>query len=426
MASVIKLKRSSTQGSVPTTSDLATGEIAVNLFDRKLYVSNGTGVTAMGGEDFRLTSQDPTSGAGAYLKLLGDTSSTSNTVLLRGGTGITVARDGNGSISFTSTQGSSISDLQTEDGNLWSAITATNTAIRALVSSNDTDISNLQTEDGNLWSAITATNTAIRSITTANANEIGDVWSGLIATNTAIRSLTTANANEIGDLWSGLIATNTAIRALTSQNATNIDQKLGATATVQISGDVAGSASFSGNSVNVAVTQQNNSVDLGTHTTGNYVATIGGTANEITVSGSGSETAAVTIGLPDDVSITAQLNVGENAVIAGNTSVGGNMTVSGDLTVSGATTYLSTSTVYTDDGMFKLAANNAGDATDTGIYGMYDDGGTDEFAGYFRDASDGIFKFYTGLQVEPTSTVNVAGAGYALAQVDAVIDGGSY
>ena len=87
MASVIKLKRSSTSGSVPTTGDLQTGEVAVNLFDRKLYVSNGAGVTAIGGEDFRITSQD--AGEGAYVKLLGDTTSTSNTVLVRGGTGIT-------------------------------------------------------------------------------------------------------------------------------------------------------------------------------------------------------------------------------------------------------------------------------------------------------------------------------------------------
>ena len=48
---------------------------------------------------------------------------------------------------------------------------------------------------------------------------------------------------------------------------------------------------------------------LGTNTTGNYVATIAGTANEIEVSGSGSETAAVTLGLPNDVTIGNDLTV---------------------------------------------------------------------------------------------------------------------
>jgi hypothetical protein len=58
-------------------------------------------------------------------------------------------------------------------------------------------------------------------------------------------------------------------------------------------------------------------VNLGTQTTGNYVATISGTANEIEVTGSGSETSAVTIGLPNDVSITNNLTVGGNLNVTG-------------------------------------------------------------------------------------------------------------
>ena len=50
-------------------------------------------------------------------------------------------------------------------------------------------------------------------------------------------------------------------------------------------------------------------IALGTSTTGNYVATIAGTTNEVEVTGSGSETAAVTIGLPDDVTIGNNLTV---------------------------------------------------------------------------------------------------------------------
>jgi len=64
-----------------------------------------------------------------------------------------------------------------------------------------------------------------------------------------------------------------------------------------------------------AVTIKN--VNLATQTTGNYIATIAGTTNEITVSGSGSENSAVTIGLPDDVTITNNLNVGGNLNVTG-------------------------------------------------------------------------------------------------------------
>ena len=41
MAIVIKLKRSTTADSVPTTSDLADGEVAINITDQKIYVNNG-------------------------------------------------------------------------------------------------------------------------------------------------------------------------------------------------------------------------------------------------------------------------------------------------------------------------------------------------------------------------------------------------
>jgi hypothetical protein len=41
MATVIKLKRSTTADSVPTTSDLADGEVAINIADQKIYVNNG-------------------------------------------------------------------------------------------------------------------------------------------------------------------------------------------------------------------------------------------------------------------------------------------------------------------------------------------------------------------------------------------------
>jgi len=478
MASVIKLKRSSTSGSVPTTGDLQTGEVAVNLFDRKLYVSNGAGVTAIGGEDFRITSQD--AGEGAYVKLLGDTTSTSNTVLVRGGTGITIGRDSNGSISVTAT-----GDAEAGAGTVGTAsiqdaaVTAAKIANQGLTANTyaDNSIALGTKTTGNYVATVAAGGSGLSvsgsgsetaSVTVSIDDNIAANTSGNAGTATTLATARTIGGVSFdGSANINLPGVNTTGNQDTSGNA-GTATALETARNFTIAGDVTASAqSFDGTgNITLTTTLAADSVDgsniaddsidsehyaagsidaehiasgavtnakiasdavtLGTQTTGNYVATVSGTSNEITVSGSGSETAGVTIGLPDDVTITAQLNVGENLVVSGNTSVGGNLEVSGDLTVSGGTTYLSTSTIYTDDGMFKLAANNAGDVTDTGIYGMYDDGGTDEYAGYFRDATDGVFKFYTGLQVEPTSTVNVAGTGYALAQVDAVIDGGSY
>jgi len=87
---------------------------------------------------------------------------------------------------------------------------------------------------------------------------------------------------------------------------------------VQLSGDVVGTATVTNlASINISTTIQPNSVALGTDTTGSYVSTVAGTANEITVAGSGGETAAITIGLPDDVTITNNLTVGGNLNVTG-------------------------------------------------------------------------------------------------------------
>lgn len=113
--------------------------------------------------------------------------------------------------------------------------------------------------------------------------------------------------------------------------------------TISLSGDVVGSVSFDGTqNVDISATVQPNSVALGTDTTGNYVATIAGTAGEITVSGSGSETSAVTIGLPDDVTIA------------------GDLTINGNLDVQGSINSISTTEVNIVDNKVVLNTNVTG------------------------------------------------------------------
>jgi len=88
--------------------------------------------------------------------------------------------------------------------------------------------------------------------------------------------------------------------------------------TITLSGDVVGSGTITNlGDVTISTTIQPNSVALGTDTTGAYIATVAGTANEIEVVGSGGETAAITIGLPDDVTITNNLTVGGNLNVTG-------------------------------------------------------------------------------------------------------------
>ena len=87
---------------------------------------------------------------------------------------------------------------------------------------------------------------------------------------------------------------------------------------VQLSGDVVGTATVTNlANINISTTIQPNSVALGTDTTGSYISTVAGTENQITVSGSGGETAAITVGLPNNVEVIGNLLVGGNLNVTG-------------------------------------------------------------------------------------------------------------
>jgi hypothetical protein len=91
-------------------------------------------------------------------------------------------------------------------------------------------------------------------------------------------------------------------------------------------------------------------INLDSQTTGDYVATIVGTANEITVSPNSGHNAAVTVGLPDNVEITGNLQVG------------------GNLNVIGTVNSVNTTQINIEDNKVKLNSNFAGTpTTDAGV-----------------------------------------------------------
>jgi len=195
--------------------------------------------------------------------------------------------------------------------------------------------------------------------------------------------------------------------------------------TISLTGDVTGSATMTNlGNTSIAATIAANSVAMGTDTTGNYVATVAGTTNEITVSGSGSETAAVTVSLPDDVTIGNDLTVtGEmgSATIA----TSGNAVIGGNLTVSGTTTTVSSSTVAITDNNMKVAKDNSANTTDFGVYGVYNDGST-RYAGINWDGSESDkFRLYHGTTTEPTTVVDPTATGWTKGTLIADLEGNS-
>jgi len=129
----------------------------------------------------------------------------------------------------------------------------------------------------------------------------------------------TLNAERVQDIVGGMIDSNT--ESGISVTYDDVNGKLDfnvSDPTITLSGDVTGTGTITNlGDVTITTTVAPNSVALGSDTTGDYVANIQGTANEVTVSPTSGEGTTVTIGLPDDVTITNNLNVGGNLNVTG-------------------------------------------------------------------------------------------------------------
>ena len=447
MASIIKLKRSNTPSSVP--SSLQEGEIAVNLKDKKLYVGNTTGVFAVSGDIATTT----TTGVASF---------DSGDFAVSGAGAVTIKTGGvdNGQLAADAVDATKLADdavgaehiaddavgaAAIADNAVTSAAIAAKTIVAADIA--DATITSTQLASGAITANAVATNSvALGSKTTGNyvATVSGSGGVSVSGSGSETASVTVSLGDNISANTSGKAATADAltsavniggvsfdgsssinlpgVNATGNQNTTGTAAGLTTARTIAIAGDQAGSATFDGTgNISISTTTQINSVDLGTHTTGNYASAVTGTTNEVEVTGSAGEGTSFQVGLPNDVTISNDLTV------SGAASVVGNVTIDGNLTVEGATTYISSSTVNVDDSAIKLSANNSADTVDIGMYGKYVDGATTKFGGWHRDASDsGIYKFYKDITAEPTTTVNTAHASYAIGQIEAVIDGGSY
>lgn len=72
MANTIILKRSSTQGKVPTTTQLSLGEIAINTYDGLVYIKKDNGTPSIVQIGNRHRASAPSSNTGAAGDLKGD------------------------------------------------------------------------------------------------------------------------------------------------------------------------------------------------------------------------------------------------------------------------------------------------------------------------------------------------------------------
>lgn len=385
MANTIRIKRRDATGLAGGPSTLENAELAFNEADNTLYYGKGTG-----GAGGTATSIEAIAGSGAYI-----TRSTTQTV--------SGDKTFSGTLTFTGTadftSATATAATQTA-GDSTTKIATTEFVTVALAAGNNLNVAGdnvgvtggfvVDLGDGDV---LTIAGDGTTGISTDDSTagtvliSLDDtaVTAGSYGSSTEIPTFTVDAQGRLTAAGTTSVATTLSI-ADDNANSDTVDL-LNDTLTfsedeginivvsdnnVQISGEDAtttnkGIASFATADFTVttgAVSIKN--VNLTTQTTGDYVATIAGTTNQVIVSGAGTEGRAVTLSLPQDIHTGASptfvgLTLTGSATISGDVAING-----GDITTTATTMNIVTSNATTVNlGTTDAAAVNIGSATST-------------------------------------------------------------
>lgn len=320
MSNKIILKKSSVMGRVPTVSDLDYGELALNYADGKLYFKNSSNaISSLGGSTnfTQIDRQSYTATAGA------DT--------------------------FAITYSPPYVDVYINGVHLsdedYTAINGTSIVLLQACSAGDQV--DLVGYSGGLISAAPKADGDLLVYSGAN-----QMWE-----NFPQSAVTVGNSDKLDNQHGSYYL-----------DWTNTTNKPDPIITVSLSGDVIGSGNvtltdLTSGTISVATTIQPNSVALGTDTTGNYVATVASSGSSITVTGSGSETAAINIDLPN-TGVTAGSYGSASAVPVITVDAKGRITSASTTAVAG----VSNVSYNTSSGVIQIDTSNGSSYTvDLGI-----------------------------------------------------------
>ena len=261
--------------------------------------------------------------------------------------------------------------INTDDINAVTSLTITSAASSNLIISNGADGFFLSHDTGNIEVTTGgALNINGNTITVGDGTNTIDIpdgttfdLTGVIVTGAAFNVTGDFFGDIRGDIYGNVLADDSTVIIENGVNGTGATfNGLATNATIldtprtfEILGGfiTADPVSFDGSgNVQLNAEIDNNAVVLGVKTSGAYVTTITGTAGEIDVAGSGSETAAVTLSLP-----TAMV-------------VPGSLTVTNDLIVNGTTTTVNTTDLVVTDNIIMLNKDEVGAGVTAGSSGI--------------------------------------------------------
>jgi hypothetical protein len=321
MATKILLKKSSTAGAVPLTTDLEIGEVALNLADRKLYSKNNSNTVIPIGSAYVGTTA-PTAPAE------GDLWYDSTNDLLKAYNGTAWAAAGYTSLTQFGVNASA-AELNILDG-----ATLTTTELNYV----DGVTSAIQTQlDGK---SSTSHNHTIDSLSNVVVTSNSD--NEVLAWDSATSKWINQTAAEAG-------------LATAAHNHT-LDSLSNVTITSNASGEIL--------KWNGTAWINNTLAEAGIQPAGSYLTAEADTLATVTGRGATTATAvSVTNATASSNTTTGALIVTGGVGVGGNLNVGGNTTITGNLTVSGTTTTVNSNTVNIGDNIIVLNSDETGAAS---------------------------------------------------------------
>jgi Chaperone of endosialidase/Major tropism determinant N-terminal domain len=317
----------------------AVGELTVNTTNKSAHIHDGT---TSGGFELARADLSNTSGlslAGlttiSNLKITNDfyvsgVSTFVGAVTFQGGT-ITLGDANTDNVVFTADVNSNIVPNTDNSYDLGSS----SQQWRHIYSNGTADLTNLYVSGIGTIITLNCTTGTITNF----SGTIGTItnFSGTIGTIT--NRLNVGSAVTI----SGGIITATTFSGTLQGNATTASS-LQNSRTIELTGDVIGAVLFDGSSnVSIAATIQPNSVGLGTDTTGEYVQSISGTANQITVTSGTGESSTPILSIPN------QFTAPQDVRVSRDLQVDRNLNVNGSITIGGTSAYIAATELKVSD-----------------------------------------------------------------------------
>ena len=248
-------------------------------------------------------------------------------------------------------------------------------------------------------------NIVLGSSTTGNYVKSVEAGSGIILSNNSGG----AGATPTFSVNTSVVATLNDTQTLTQKTLTS-PTITGVSPVITLAGDLTGSATLTNlGNVTLTATIAENSVALGTDTTGDYVSSlVAGTG--ITLANNSGENSTPVISIGQEVNTNSDVTF--NSI-----TTAGSITVAGDINVTGSLTTVNQTSLSIEDPIIYLNSGATPTDPDLGFAGNYNDG-IYRHAGLFSDASDSHkFKFFKGLTVEPTHPVDTSHVSYTDADV---------